>query len=92
MDPLAQAARQEGYLQQFDRQTGLLALLLLGAMPFALSAFTDALCGIDIFAADQVELHAERVVATLLPAPRPLSPATAGASASLRPVASSDLE
>ena len=45
------------------------ALLMLGAVPFALGAFSNQLCGVDMSASDQVELHIERVLATFFPEP-----------------------
>lgn len=65
--PLFDAVKQEGYLPQFSHGTFLLALFMLGAMPFAVAAFSNQLCGSDILAADEVELHADRVIATLFP-------------------------
>lgn len=65
MAPLVQTVQQAGMLSQFTHDTFLLSLLMLGAMPFALVAFTNKLCHIDILSADQSEEHADRVMATL---------------------------
>ncbi len=65
MAPLVQTVQQAGLLSQFTHDTFLLSLLLLGAMPFALVAFTNQLCQIDILATDQIEQHADRVMSTL---------------------------
>ena len=62
-----QAVQREGGLPQFTEDTFLLALLMLGAVPFALIAFANTLCQVDLRAPDQVEQHAERMLATLLP-------------------------
>jgi AcrR family transcriptional regulator len=67
MDPLIDAVKHEGGLAQFSHETFLLSLLMLGSMPFALAAFSSALCGVDILADEQIERHADRVVATLHP-------------------------
>ena len=62
-----QAVQREGGLPQFSEDTFLLALLMLGAIPFALGSFSNALCQFDLAAPAQVEAHAERVLATLFP-------------------------
>ncbi len=63
--PLVRSVQQAGGLPQFSHNTFLLALLMMGAMPFALVAFSNQLCALDILAPAQVEQHADRVIATL---------------------------
>ncbi|GAB4207070.1 MAG: hypothetical protein OHK0022_34830 [Roseiflexaceae bacterium] len=65
MTPLHEAVEREGGLPQFSQETFLLSLLMLGAMPFALAAFSSQLCNVDILAEEQIERHADRVIATL---------------------------
>ena len=67
--PLVQAVQNDGLLSQFTHESFLLFLLLLGGMPFALSAFTNQLCRIDIFKPDEIDCHVERVIQTLFSAP-----------------------
>jgi AcrR family transcriptional regulator len=67
MRPLIETVRSEGELPQFSQETYLLALLMLGTMPFALAAFSSTLCAVDMLAPEQVEQHADRVIATLFP-------------------------
>ncbi len=67
MDPLIEAVQREGWLLQFSHDTFLLALIMLGVMPLALAAFSYELCNVDILAPEQVEQHADRVIATLFP-------------------------
>lgn len=42
------AVQSEGGLPQFSEDTFLLALLMLGAVPFALGAFSNELCQVDL--------------------------------------------
>lgn len=65
MAPLHEAVEREGELPQFSQETFLLSLLMLGTMPFALAAFSSQLCNVDILAEEQIERHADRVIATL---------------------------
>ncbi len=65
--PLIETVQGVGGLPHFSEGTFLLSLLMLGAMPFALAAFSNAVCAIDILAPEQIELHADRVIATLFP-------------------------
>ena len=65
MAPLHEAVEREGGLRQFSHETFLLSLLMLGAMPFALAAFSSQLCNVDMLAEQQIERHADRVIATL---------------------------
>ena len=67
--PLIRAVQQDGLLQQFSHESFLLFLLLLGALPFALSGFTNQLYNADIFAPEQIESHIERVIQTLFSTP-----------------------
>ena len=65
MAPLHEAVEREGGLPQFSHETFLLSLLMLGTMPFALAAFSSQLCNVDMLAEEQIERHADRVIATL---------------------------
>jgi AcrR family transcriptional regulator len=65
MDPLIEAVQREGRLQQFSHDSLLLSLVLWGTMPFALAAFSSELCNVDMLAEEQIERHADRVIATL---------------------------
>ena len=87
MAPRFQAVQRDGGLPQFTDDTFLLALLMLGTVPFALTAFSNALCNFDLLTGDQVEQHADRVLATFFPEPRPLATEP---SSSSRPSAPDD--
>ncbi|HEY1014705.1 MAG TPA: helix-turn-helix domain-containing protein [Herpetosiphonaceae bacterium] len=63
--PLLDAVQRGGGLAHFTHDTFLLALLMLGAMPFALAAFSRALSGADLRAAAEIERHADLVIAAL---------------------------
>ena len=65
MAPLFEAVQREGGLSQFSDESFLLSLLMLGTMPFALAAFSSELCNVDILVEEQIERHADRVIATL---------------------------
>jgi AcrR family transcriptional regulator len=65
MDPLIEAVRRAGGLRQFSHETFLLSLVMWGAMPFAMAAFSSELCNVDMLAEEQAERHADRVIATL---------------------------
>jgi AcrR family transcriptional regulator len=65
MDPLIEAVQRAGGLRQFSHETFLLSLVMWGAMPFAMAAFSSELCNVDMLAEEQVERHADRVIATL---------------------------
>lgn len=68
MTPLFEAVQREGGLAHFrSHETFVLSLLMMGAMPFAMAAFSSKLCNVDILAPEEVERHADRVTATLLP-------------------------
>lgn len=67
MKPLIETVQSAGELTHLSEETFLLSLLMLGAMPFALAAFSSTLCGVDILASEQVEQHADQVIATLFP-------------------------
>lgn len=69
MAPRFAAVQAAGGLPQFTDDSFLLALLMLGAVPFALGAFSNQLCRVDMAAPDQVELHIDRVLATFFPVP-----------------------
>ena len=66
MDPLISDVQREGGLSQFTHETFLLSLIMLGAMPLGLTAFSNKLCNFDILASDEIEKHADRVIAILL--------------------------
>ncbi|HEU5100930.1 MAG TPA: TetR/AcrR family transcriptional regulator [Roseiflexaceae bacterium] len=65
MDPLIGAVQRDGGLRQFSHETFLLSLVMWGAMPFAMAAFSSELCDVDMLAEEQIERHADRVIATL---------------------------
>jgi AcrR family transcriptional regulator len=65
MDPLIEAVQREGGLRQFSHETFLLSLVMWGAMPFAMAAFSSQLCNVDMLGEVQAERHANRVIATL---------------------------
>ncbi|MBK8048025.1 MAG: TetR/AcrR family transcriptional regulator [Anaerolineales bacterium] len=67
MAPRFQAMQRAGGLPQFTDDTFLLALMMLGAVPFAVTAFANGLCRVDLLAPDQVEKHVNCVLATLFP-------------------------
>jgi AcrR family transcriptional regulator len=68
MDPLITAVKREGGLPQFSHESFLLSLVMWGAMPFAMAAFSSELCNLDMLAEEEVERHADRVIATLVAA------------------------
>ena len=65
MAPIIATVQREGGLSRYTNETFLLSLLMLGTMPFAMSAFSSALCHVDILTPEQVEQHADQVIATL---------------------------
>lgn len=67
MQPFFEALRAEGKFQQFSHPTFLLAIISLGILPLALSSFSNALAQIDILTETELELHIQRVIATLMP-------------------------
>lgn len=69
MAPLIDTVQREGRLSQFSEGTFLLSVLMLGTMPFALAALSRELCNVDILAQEQVERHADLVIATLFSDP-----------------------
>ena len=69
MAPRFAAVQAAGGLPQFTDDFFLLALLMLGAVPFALGAFSNQLCGVDMAAPAEVERHIDRVLATFFPDP-----------------------
>lgn len=65
MDPLITAVKREGGLPQFTHESLLLSLVMWGAMPFAMAAFSSELCNVDMLAEEQIQRHADRVIETL---------------------------
>jgi AcrR family transcriptional regulator len=65
MEPLLIHLQQQGYVQQFNNRTFFLFLVTGGAVPFALTAFTETLLEEEVGSEIQVQQHIDQCIATL---------------------------
>ena len=64
--PLFEIVQEQGYLQNFDNDSFFLFVVCLGAIPFAISPFSDKLYAEDIFSEEQRQMHTDLVIDTLI--------------------------
>ena len=65
IQPLFEMVQKQGYFPNFNPNNFFLFVVSLGAIPFAISPFSNRLCGTNILSKNQAEAHADLVIETL---------------------------
>jgi len=63
--PLFKLVQSQGYFSDFNNDNFFLFIVSLGAMPFAMSPFSNKVCNVDILSEAQIQAHADLVIDTL---------------------------
>lgn len=63
--PLFKQVQSQGYFLNFNNDNFFLFIVSMGAIPFAMSPFSNKICNIDILSEKQIQAHADLVIDTL---------------------------
>ena len=65
IEPLFKMVQKQGYFLNFNHNNFFLFMVSLGALPFAISPFSNKVCGTNILSKKQAEKHTDLVIDTL---------------------------